>query len=108
MRAETTLGARATTQTPRSEAEDRGFEPRRAVKPNRISSSGRRSSDSFKLGRRARSVLSVRHCTALNCNPNCHPRSVGVGTSSGTVRCGPCAGPTFQGCLRGTGVVQSR
>ena len=33
-------------------------------------------------------------------------RSVGVGASSRTVRCGPCAGPTFHSCPSGTGVVQ--
>jgi hypothetical protein len=33
-------------------AEDRGFEPRRVVTPNRISSSGRGRPDRFKLDRR--------------------------------------------------------
>ena len=31
--------------------------------------------------------------------------SVGVGKSSGTVRCGPYAGPTFQSCPHRTGIV---
>jgi hypothetical protein len=33
-------------------------------------------------------------------------KSVGVGTSSRTVRCGPCAGPTFHSCPDGTRLVQ--
>jgi hypothetical protein len=40
--------------------------------PNRISSSGRRGSDRFRLDQRAWSVLRVRRWTALNCNPNCN------------------------------------
>jgi hypothetical protein len=43
-------------------------------KPNRISSSGRHGSEWFRLDQRARSVLRVRRCTALNCNPNCNPQ----------------------------------
>ena len=40
----------------------------------RISSSGRHGSDPSRLDQRARSVLSVRRRTALNCNPNCNPQ----------------------------------
>ena len=55
-------------------AEDRGFEPRRVVTPNRISSSGRHGSDPFMLDQRTRPVLHVPRRTALNCNPNCNPQ----------------------------------
>jgi hypothetical protein len=41
---------------------------------NRISSSGRHGSDSFRLDQRARPVPRVRRCTSLNCNPNCNPQ----------------------------------
>ena len=37
-------------------------------------------------------------------NPNL--LTVGLGTSSRTVRRGPCAGPTFQGCSSEAGVVR--
>jgi hypothetical protein len=57
--------------------------------PNRISSLGRRGPDWFRLDQRARSVLRVRHCTALNCNyarsgmwPPCRP-SMPVGSRPG-------------------------
>ncbi len=53
-------------------AEDRGFEPRRVVRPNRISSSGRHRSDPFMLDQRTRSVLRAPCRTALDCNPNCN------------------------------------
>ena len=43
--------------------------PGGTVSPNRISSSGRHGSESFRLDQHARSVLRVLRCTALNCNP---------------------------------------
>ena len=49
----TKLGACAVTQTPRSGAEARGFEPRMAAKPNRISSPGRGRPDRFNLDQRS-------------------------------------------------------
>jgi hypothetical protein len=53
-------------------AEDRGFEPRRVVTPNRISSSGHNGPDPFMLDQRIRSVLRAPYRTALDCNPNCN------------------------------------
>jgi hypothetical protein len=47
----------------------RRWTTRRAARPNRISSSGRHGSESFRLDQHARSVLRVPRCTALNCNP---------------------------------------
>jgi len=54
-------------------AEDRGFEPRRVVTPNRISSSGRDSPDRFRLDQHPWPVLAGLCRTALNCNRNCSP-----------------------------------
>jgi hypothetical protein len=42
-------------------------------RPNRISSSDRGRPDRFKLDQRASPVCLGRHCTAVNCNPNCNP-----------------------------------
>jgi hypothetical protein len=70
MTVKTIMGARVSyTDSQVRTAEDRGFEPRRVVTPNRISSSGRHGSDPFMLDQHARPVLSARRRTALNCNP---------------------------------------
>ena len=53
-------------------AEDRGFEPRRVLPPNRISSSGRGSPDRFRLDQHPWPVLAGLCRTALNCNRNCN------------------------------------
>ena len=53
-------------------AEDRGFEPRRVLPPNRISSSGRDCPDRFKLDQLRRPDFPERRGTAVNCNPNCN------------------------------------
>jgi hypothetical protein len=66
-------GACAVAQTPWSGAEARGFEPRMGVNPNRISSSGHARPDRFSVDQRPWPVLPGRHCTAVNCNPNCNP-----------------------------------
>jgi hypothetical protein len=54
-------------------AEDRGFEPRRVLPPNRISSSGHDSPDRFRLDQHPWPVLAGLCRTALNCNRNCNP-----------------------------------
>jgi len=55
-----------------SGAEARGFEPRKGVNPNRISSSGHGRPDRFRLDQLPRPVLAERHRTMVNCNPNCN------------------------------------
>ena len=42
-------------------------------RPNRISSSGRGRPDRCKLDQRSCMVYLGRHCTTVNCNPNCKP-----------------------------------
>jgi hypothetical protein len=59
------------------------------VNPNRISSSGRRGPDWFRLDQRLRSIRPEGAHTVLNCNPNCNP------AQSGTMHLapGPVLGP---------------
>ena len=66
--------------------------------PNRISSSGYGGSDWFRLDQRARSILRVRHRTALNCNPNCNLLT----------RRYPCALPDSFSSVRDLGFVPAR
>jgi hypothetical protein len=56
-----------------SPAEDRGFEPRMVLPPNRISSSGLSRSKPSYVDRCGWTVLAERDGTAENCNPNCNP-----------------------------------
>jgi hypothetical protein len=52
-------------------AEDRGFEPRRVVTPNRISSADRGRPDQFKLDQRPWPVSLEPSGMTSKCNPNC-------------------------------------
>ena len=54
-------------------AEDRGFEPRKVLPPNRISSSGRDGPDRFRLDQQPWPVVAGLGPTALNCTRNCNP-----------------------------------
>jgi len=68
MSTDTNQGARAVAQAPRSGAEARGFEPRKGVNPNRISSSGQYRPDRFNLDQSSWLVPRGPSCTAVNCN----------------------------------------
>jgi hypothetical protein len=88
-------------------AEDRGFEPRRVLPPNRISSSGHDCSDRFKLDQPSRPVFPGWCRTVLNCNPNCNPQ---IRRSEQVVQDHPpwfrVLGPIFHSCPCVAGFVR--
>ena len=73
MIAETNLGACDTAQTPRPGGGGSGdLNPAKGANPNCISSSGHGCPDRFRLDQLSWPVLAERHCTMVNCNPNCN------------------------------------